>query len=63
MCKCELRQVGHIPIMIRFMSAGSGTGTEAKSSVRNLRLETRRQRCLIVTGNFLPFNLFETDGK
>jgi len=63
MCKCELRQVGHIPIMIRFMSAGSGTGTEAKSSVRNLRFEMRRQSCLIETGNFFPFNLFKTDGK
>ena len=63
MCKCELRQVGHIPIMIRFMSAGSGTGTEAKSSVRNLRFKIRRQSCLIETGNFFPFNLFKTDGK
>jgi hypothetical protein len=62
MCKWELRQVGHIRITVSYL-AGSGTRTEAKSSVRNLRLETRRQRCLIVTGNFLPFNLFETDGK
>ncbi len=52
MCKCELRQVGHIPIMIRFMSAGSGTGTEAKSSVRNLRFKMRCQSCSIETGNF-----------